>query len=402
MDERVLAVCVLVVVIGGLATVSAATDESGVGALQVEDGRTGVAAPGADLGTAAYGDADSLRSELAVASLETRLDRAESDDQRQAAVRSAADRLEMRLATSRSERRAAGEEFENGSRSADSFALALARVDGDARRHLAERRAIRSAVDERPTVSLSNGLESTISERSGIDGEALALQGENRQRLRRAAVTGDRQPVVLTVSDHGVATRAVTDETYYRDVTRWDRQNPDGENVFRDADGGPVSAAYDRAKSEYYTTVYEMAITSGTNNPSILTYGGSIYRVTFPYDGGRVRAFIDGNTTDPFRELQRQSIETLDPQQRATHTGDGLEVAVNATAPGGPLSIEVTDDGPVDARVEMDNRTVGRTGPDGRLWTVDPGVETPVTIRASDNRTVAFEVEATAPTTTES
>lgn len=40
----------------------------------------------------------------------------------------------------------------------------------------------------------------------------------------------------------------------------------------------------------------------------------------------------------------------------------------------------------------MDNTTLGRTGSDGRLWTVDPDIETMVTVSAADNRLVAFDL----------
>ncbi|MFW6436728.1 MAG: DUF7096 domain-containing protein [Halococcoides sp.] len=391
MDSRVVALLVVLAVasVAGVASV-AATD---VGAVEISEGRSGVTAPGTDLGTAAHGDADQLRSELAVATLETRLDRADSDSERQAAVEAEVGRLQTRLDRYRADRQRAGEQFAAGERSADSLALSLARADGDASRLRAERAAIQSMVAARNDVSLNNGLESELSSRSQIEGEALVLEGPVRERVRTGAATGDRTPVVLAASDAGVSTSAIESGTYRRDVTRWDRYVPDGANEFKESNGGPVSAAYDLAKSEYYASAYQMAIESGSSNPSILTYGGSIYRVTFPFDGGRVRAFIDGNTTAPFRELQRRSVADLDERTVATHEGDGLTVTVNETDAGGPVAIEVTDDGPVDATVRMDNTTVGQTDAEGRLWVVDPAGETPVTVRDGGNRTVEFTLD---------
>ncbi|AWB28246.1 DUF7096 domain-containing protein [Halococcoides cellulosivorans] len=389
MESRVLALVVVlgVVSVAGAAGV-AATD---VGAVGIDEGRSGVAAPGADLGTAAHGDADQLRSELAVAALETRLDRADADAERRAAVEAAVGRLQTRLDRYRTDRQRAGAEFAAGDRSADSLALALARVDGDATRLRAERAAIQALAATRSDLSLSNGLESELSSRSQIEGEALSLEGPVRERVRTDAVSGERTAVVLAASEDGVAASTIESGSYRREVTRWNDYVPSGTNQFRESNGGPVSAAYDLAKSEYYATAYQMAIESGSNNPSILTYGGSIYRVTFPFDGGRVRAFVDGNTTAPFRELQRRSVADLDERTVATHEGDDLTVTVNETDAGGPVAIDVTADGdPVDAAVTIENTTIGQTGSDGRRWVVDPAGKTRVTVRATGDRTVEF------------
>ncbi|MFB6162446.1 MAG: hypothetical protein ABEJ86_03270, partial [Halococcoides sp.] len=340
MDSRVgiatLGLVLALVASGAIGPAIGATTD--LGSLQVEDGQTGVASPGTEISMAFHAEADTLRSELAVASLETRLDRAESDAQRRAAVRSAVNRLQTRVAGYRAARKRVGTQFAHGDRSADSLALALARVAGDATRIRTERAAIQSMVAKRGDVSLTNGLESALAPRSQIDGEALALKGPIRKQLRQGAVSGEQTTVIVTASDQGIAMSWVRDGTYKQTVTRWDRHNPGGTNTFRDAEGGPVSAAYERSKTEYYAAAYDRAINSGANNPSILTYGGTLYRVTFPFDGGRIRAFIDGNTTAPFHELQRRSIEDLDPRPVANHTGDGLTVTVNGTYDGGPVA----------------------------------------------------------------
>jgi hypothetical protein len=76
-------------------------------------------------------------------------------------------------------------------------------------------------------------------------------------------------------------------------------------------------------------------------------------------------------------------------------TGESLRLRINGSYDTGPMAVRVARNAtgiPLDAEVTVDGQVVGRTGDDGRLWTVQPIGETTVSVRTSGNATVETTV----------
>lgn len=112
-----------------------------------------------------------------------------------------------------------------------------------------------------------------------------------------------------------------------------------------------------------------------------------VYRFTVNHDHGQLTTFFDGGTNTTFKEYQRKRLRPIPTEPAGTAVSDGLRLQVNRTHTGGPLEVRVVDPvsgDPVNARISVDGTVVGRTGSDGRLWTIAPPVRFPVNATTAD------------------
>jgi len=106
-------------------------------------------------------------------------------------------------------------------------------------------------------------------------------------------------------------------------------------------------------------------------------------------------AYLDGGTTNVFRESQRQSIAAVPTSDSVTARNDTVWVRVNKTYETGPMSVNVFENGtgrPLNATVSLNGQPLGQTGSDGLIWLVEPRSGVPITVSTSSGTTVAFRL----------
>ncbi|RXK50519.1 DUF7096 domain-containing protein [Halorientalis pallida] len=126
------------------------------------------------------------------------------------------------------------------------------------------------------------------------------------------------------------------------------------------------------------------------------TVVGSLYQVTINHKHGRLLTYLDGSNGEIFFEIQENRLSTLPTTETATAENESADLSVraNLTYPTGPMELAVRNtaaDTPADARISVDGQFVGRTGSDGRLWTVQSEATTQIEAVAGDDR-VSFTV----------
>jgi hypothetical protein len=139
--------------------------------------------------------------------------------------------------------------------------------------------------------------------------------------------------------------------------------------------------AQDRARELYpWAFDNQLAFSVGSRTGAPFLYLAGVYSVTVDHRQGTPRngdliTYVDGGTTEVFREVQYLSVDDVPTAIPRTNTSDGLVLQVNRTYAGGPLEVSVRDsetNASVSATVYVDGKRVGHTGADGRLWTVTP------------------------------
>ncbi|MFB6143065.1 MAG: hypothetical protein ABEJ30_06950 [Halorientalis sp.] len=342
----------------------------------VETRRFGNASLGVTSATAM--DAGRFDDRLVVASLERRLERAPNDTARTQAVEAAVADLRANIGALERRQARAIQRYNAGSLSIGAFLHEMAIVDARARSISTTIDGVLTTAARQPGYSLPISLRTDI---ESLRATPSVYRGPIRQRLGRA-VTGDleRVSVYAETSANGVVLARASDSRYVREAFLGSQHDPDGRNQI------DITTAYERVR-----TLYPWADRNRVTVPSARGYGdAAIYRINIDHSHGRLIAFIDGATTEVFREIQEKRLAVL-PHETSVVRGANLTLRVNRTHESGPMSVAVseTDGGdPVDARVTVDGQFVGRTGADGRLWTIQPTGSARVNVTAAAGRTV--------------
>lgn len=265
------------------------------------------------------------------------------------------------------------------------FLERLGRLDAVARALDERRRALGTLAGETPGLSVDSRI-------ADLSREFDVLRGPVRERVTsvlrgRAASTR----FYVAVGNRSVVLATVADGRYVRESYRGD---------VRGGDGGitPETALNVTASS------YPLIWTTKQNNTQVVGSGRS-YIVDVPHRQGHLTAFVDGGSKRVFKEIQTRPVDTMGTGPAASATRDGLRLTVNRSHPGSPLRIALSDADtgrPVDANITVGARSeersdlVGRTGPDGVVWTLVPGERFSVTaIRG--NSVVVLTVDPTDP-----
>ncbi|WP_225335178.1 DUF7096 domain-containing protein [Halomicrobium urmianum] len=337
---------------------------------------------GIDLSTAAAADGALFDARYDRLAFRRAFSEAESEEERVRAVREVIGAAERRHDALQQRRTEAMGAHSNGTITTDQFVRTMARIDTSSR----ELRTTVSAVDDRVArsgLSLPDGLNDrmrTLSE------ELVVMSGPVGQRLTHAATGTSGIPSVYVESSLTGYTMAVVDgTTYHRETYLGSERNTSAPDQFRESDQYVVDAANERGRELYPWVRNE-------TNPFGRGLGGtSIYLFRGDYDGGQLRAYLDGGTTDVFREHQRQRVDDVPVSDTLRFENQSVSVEVERTYQTGPMRVNVTDAAtgePVGSTVALNGDPVGHTGPDGELWTVDPRAGVPVIVVTDDGRRV--------------
>lgn len=261
--------------------------------------------------------------------------------------------IEAHLETLRERERTVVRAYHAGNVSEQDLLQELARIDAEAE---ALQRSLR-ALD-----TLDEGVEGVdISGRAGaLRAQLELLEGPVRERVDGALAGDGPTPVVrVQAARTGVVLGTIDGGHYYREAVRFDNVNrsaPDSFDGFGDLD--------ERAIERY-----------GEPPVSLSRPSDGLYVVEVEHPQGTITAYFDGGTGELFRETQELRTDDLPRTEVTNATRNGLTVRLHRAAKGGPLLVNVTEAStgePVDATVSIRSTTLGRTGDDGRLWTIEP------------------------------
>jgi len=341
-----------------------------------------------EVGVAVADDVAELRATHERLTLANELEAAPDRTARLDALRDRVATIEARAEAIHAEQRAAREAYLDGSLSRGALLQRLARLD--ARADAAER--VRSTVEER-LASSSAGAGSALTEAQNLEVALETVGGPATRRVRQRFI-GNRSSgatYLSVVGSHGLVVATVADDRLYRDAVDATERDPDGPSQFAGAGEPEISVALQRAAS-----LYPWAFEFGSAAQPLRGYGDTaVYRITAEHPHGRVSVYLDGATTNAFREIQQKRLEAVPVVEQRRATGDGLAIRLNATHETGPLGVTVTREAtgrPVDASLVVDGVVVGSTGADGHLWTIQPRGTATVSARTDDGATVAVDL----------
>lgn len=307
---------------------------------------------------------------------------ADSDAERRLVLRLAADRVVDRVDRLHDRERDALEAFNAREISAREYLRELAVVDARAEALQGVVRDLQSTVErvEDPPI--------TGRRLNRLQARLASFQGPVRDRVGRTLAGEHDAPlrVYVETSSDGVVLAAIveTDGTlqYVREAFLPPRRDADGPDQFE----GDTLEALERF-SELYPWTWEHAGSTSIGTPDLISAG--VYRVTAVHTQGRLTAYLDGRTNTTFLEYQRNNLSRIPTNAPVTNAANGLRLQVNRTRVGGPLEVRVLDVStgePVDARITVDDVPLGRTGADGRIWTIAPPARFTVSATDAGNR----------------
>lgn len=242
--------------------------------------------------------------------------------------------------------------------------------------------------------------DSLVARTEGVDVRLATLQGPARERIAAAISGADPAARVhVEASETGLVLGVLENETYVREATRLDHR--DG------VESDPpltVGVASQRAIGRYPRAF------DSSRSSNIDVLGADVFQVVVRHQRGSVTGYVDGSTGLVFREYQRQHVSALPAYRIATVGSTHTRLVLERTYPGGPLLVTLANEsrttrieplGPLEppdrrggpsgsmldgAVVIVGNETVGRTGPDGTLWVVEP--RAPYTLTAIHGSTM--------------
>ncbi|KAB1189198.1 hypothetical protein GJR98_02010 [Haloferax sp. MBLA0077] len=298
-------------------------------------------------------------------------------------------RVEQRAIALQSAQQSAITQYNADELSSRELLVELARIDAEARDLDDRRIALRELATETPDFSVDPG------RLAALERELDTFTGPVRAHATDV-LSGNADPTRFSVrtSQDGVVLSTVTDDSYIREVYRGDLRN-------RDESGLSPTVALDTVAGSY-PEVWE---SRATQNGADVVGAGNSYLVRINHDRGQLFAYVDSGSENVFKEAQIRPLDSVSRGTPATEVKDGLNLTVYRTYPGGPLRIQLNEsasDDPIDANVTIgveasqESTLLGRTGPDGAIWTVSPSSPYTITVIRGN----AAVVLTTSPTPT--
>lgn len=340
----------------------------GVGGGRVE---SGFASPRPDLGASLSAGDGEFRGVYVAYLVRGWMADADTDAERRAVVREALDLVERRVEALRTREAVAIRSYHNGSIDRGELLRRLASIDTEAG---ALRASLTDLEEQNPFVTGS--FQTPI---ISLDRDLRSLEGPVRDRVARAFQgSASTLRVHVTASESGLALEMVDRRRYVRETVRMDHYAPGQPPQFN------ISMTTDRLHELYPGTISD-------DDPviSLDFVGDRAFLATKSHSTGRLTLYLDRSTGEVYREVQRLRLGQLPNTTVTTATGEELKLVVNRTDAGNPYRIRVVDpltEQPVDARVGVAGQSVGRTGPDGVLWTLGPEGQFNVSASAGDER----------------
>lgn len=323
---------------------------------------------GANLGTALGQSVDRTDAELETAAVVRRIESAETNAERQRRILAAVNQVEQDEVSLNGRQQAAIESHAAGEISDRELLDELIDVAATAREYDARLEVLDQLAEDTEDFSAPSRLDE-------LQVQLQAYEGPVRDHAL-ATVRGeaDGGRVYVESTQGAVVLSTTTDEEFLREAFRTDRWDRGG--------GILTSQEAINATEESYPE------TTALREPDAFG-AGAVQRITVSHEFGELRTFVSGGTEQVFVEHQRIDLATFPDAEPVSTTGDGFNVTVDRTYPGGPVQVTVLDDEtgePVsDVTVTMsvgggDSERIGETDDDGVVWTLSPSESYRITV----------------------
>jgi len=338
-----------------------------------------------EVGTAVAVDTQALHARHDQLVFDQQFQRAESEEERVAIVRERADTIETQLGTLDRRHERLLEAYSDGQLTTEELLYHTVRIDAMAQRQRSVMDHARTTASNTPQTSVPFSLEVRF---VGLASELVLIPSPVAEPVG-TAIDGEADPqtVYVQASDDALVLATLEEDTYLREAVLRNERVPDAPDQFEESDQAAILAAFERG-GQLYPWVFENAL----GDPSIRSFGdSSVYLIEADHPQGRLVTYLDGATTNAFREHHHNQPGAIPVSGTTSATDSGLEVTVETTAPTGPMRVSVTDGSgePVPADVAVDGQRVDSTDGNGQLWTVQPTGSFEVTATGPDGGTVS-------------
>lgn len=330
-----------------------------------------------------------LQTELNESATLTAFQSAESATARTAIVERTANRIENRTETLRTRQQRAVAAYNRGQLTSNAFLQRLAIIDTEAYQLRQYIEGVLRITSRAPGYSLPNELRTRL---ESLKVDPTVLQGPIRNSVGRS-LSGetDEFTVYVETTDGGLVLARLSGDRYVREAFIANEYRQPGPDQFSQGDQAPISAAYERARTLYPWT-FENSITV----PSATGYGSTaVYQISVDHTQGVLISYLDGTSTNVFRETQEKRLARLPFTINATTSTSNLTLTAGLTHESGPMNLSVVHAAtgtPADARVTLDGQYVGQTGTDGTLWTIRPHGSVTVNATTSSGESVTLDL----------
>ena len=322
--------------------------------------RVSTYARGPDLGSSLGFATAGTDAAVETAAVVSRVERAETTVERQQRILAEINRVERAEVALNSRQTDAFRAHASGELTDRELVDELVRVAATAREYderLEELDALAEATDDFSSPARLAELQVALQVYEGpVRSEALAV-ARGQSAPSDIYVESSEGAVVLATIDGG---------EYVREVFRADRWDRGGGAISNDAAIEITEASYPE--------------TAALREPDAFG-AGAVQRITIPHELGTLRTFVSGGTEQVFVEHQRIDLAAFPDSEPVTATGDGFNVTVERTYPGGPVTVTVrseeTGDPVSDVTVTKsvgggDSRAIGTTDENGVVRTLSP------------------------------
>ncbi|WP_418284118.1 DUF7094 domain-containing protein [Halorubrum sp. DTA46] len=345
------------------------------------EARVGISRHGANLGSSVSFAVDETDAAMETAAVVRRIENAETSTARQQEILAAVNRVERNEVSLNSRQTAAFDAHAAGDISDRELLDELVRIAATAREYDERLDALSELADE------TDGFSSP----TRLDELQVALQvyeGPVRDRALAAARGEIPATDVHVESSRGALVLAtIVDDEYVREAFRTDRWDRGGGAISNDEAIESTAAAYPE--------------TAALREPDAFG-AGSVQRITIPHEFGTLRTFVSGGTDQVFVEHQRIDLDAFPDTEPVNASGDGFNVTVDRSYPGGPVTVTVLDEeerepvGGVTVTKSVggdDSEFIGTTDGDGVVRTLSPAETYRITVVDEPNVVVVTGLE---------
>ncbi len=332
------------------------------------DPRVGSVLRGANLGPALSFSVDDADAAAETAAVVDRIENAETNTERQRLILAALSQVERDEVSLSSRQSDAFSAHASGNLSDRELLNELVRISATAREYDQRLEEIDALAEE------TDGFSSP----TRLDELQVALQvyeGPVRD-VALSTVRGERSATEIFIksTESSVTLATIADGEYVRETFRNDRWDRGGGAISNNEAINVTTASYPE--------------TAALRAPDAFG-AGSVQRITIPHEFGLLRTFVSGGTEQVFVEHQRIDLDAFPDTERVSATGDGFNVTVERSYPGGPVTVTVlgeeTTEPVPDVTVTKsvgggDSRVIGTTNADGVVRTLSPAESYRITV----------------------
>lgn len=319
--------------------------------------RFAYATPSTSIATAIAAGDDGLDRRYTHLTFEKSLSSAD-DSERALVVRNRLEAIQDEIERLRATERRATEAYANGRISETEFVRVLAETTMESENVARSLDAVEGLVASDSNVVFLNRL------RTRLD----TFDSPIRNRLVETVDGSATVRVSVRASTDGYLLGLIADGTYYREILRFDYRDPTGQKAIESA-----SQAIERAEVLYPVNRTQSFVGRGSQ---FFSEGAYFSRFSLRFPTSETLAYIDAGTGNVFFEQKRHSLAGLDTFEAVNATSnESVRLVVERYYPVGPALVRVEDaetGEPIDAAITVDGKSMGRTGPDGELWVLEP------------------------------